>query len=408
MVNKFLYPNGGSETYIFRLGEELKKLGHEVQYFGMEHAGRIVGNRVGSYTCDMDFHGAGVRKLLYPFKIVYSVEARRKLRPVLEDFDPDVVHLNNFNFQLTPSVLYEIGYFEKKRGKKIRVVYTAHDYQLVCPNHLLLRPLEYKLCEECIRGSTLPCVHGRCIHGSRIKSLLGSLEGWLYRKLHTYRKLDRIICPSYFMKNKLACAPDLADRLVVIHNFVDKRMGTGEQVLPDSEKQASGNKYVLYFGRYCKEKGVETLLEACYNLPDIPFVFAGSGPLEEEVDAVKNIRNKGFLSGEELHRVIAGAAFTVFPSEWYENCPFSVMESQVCGTPLLASDLGGTGELIADGISGELFRAGNAEELAEKIRKLWSSPELTGRYAQGCAQVCEGFDTAEEYCRKLLEVYEGA
>ncbi len=41
MVNKFLYPNGGSETYIFRTGEELVKMGHEVQYFGMEHAGRI-------------------------------------------------------------------------------------------------------------------------------------------------------------------------------------------------------------------------------------------------------------------------------------------------------------------------------------------------------------------------------
>ena len=57
MVNKFLHPNGGSETYIFKLGEQLQKTGHEVQFFGMEHAGRIVGNHAECYTSDMDFHG---------------------------------------------------------------------------------------------------------------------------------------------------------------------------------------------------------------------------------------------------------------------------------------------------------------------------------------------------------------
>ena len=57
IINKFLYPNGGSETYIFKLGEALEQHGHEVQYFGMEHEGRCVGNRVNAYTSDMDFHG---------------------------------------------------------------------------------------------------------------------------------------------------------------------------------------------------------------------------------------------------------------------------------------------------------------------------------------------------------------
>ena len=57
IINKFLYPNGGSETYIFKLGEALEQHGHEVQYFGMEHEGRCVGNRVNAYTSDMDVHG---------------------------------------------------------------------------------------------------------------------------------------------------------------------------------------------------------------------------------------------------------------------------------------------------------------------------------------------------------------
>lgn len=75
MVNKFLYPNGGSETYIFELGRQLQTMGHEVQYFGMEHEGRCVGNRVNAYTNDMDFHGGSkLAKLTYPLKTIYSGE----------------------------------------------------------------------------------------------------------------------------------------------------------------------------------------------------------------------------------------------------------------------------------------------------------------------------------------------
>ena len=73
IVNKFLYPNGGSETYIFEIGKQLEKLGHEVQFFGMEHKGRIVGNKVQAYTSDMDFHTGKIGKILYPFKIIYSL-----------------------------------------------------------------------------------------------------------------------------------------------------------------------------------------------------------------------------------------------------------------------------------------------------------------------------------------------
>ena len=72
MINKFLYPNGGSETYMFELGKQLERMGHEVQYFGMEHEGRCVGNRVDAYTSSMDFHGGSkLAKLTYPLKTIY-------------------------------------------------------------------------------------------------------------------------------------------------------------------------------------------------------------------------------------------------------------------------------------------------------------------------------------------------
>lgn len=150
-INKFLFRNGGSETYIFKLGEALEQHGHEVQFFGMDHKGRCVGNRVNAYTSDMDFHGGSkLSKLTYPIKTIYSSEARKKLRLVLDDFQPDVCHLNNFNYQLTPSIILEIVKWRKETGKDCEIVFTAHDYQLVCPNHQLKNPITHENCEKCL------------------------------------------------------------------------------------------------------------------------------------------------------------------------------------------------------------------------------------------------------------------
>ena len=99
MINKFLYPKGGSETYILKLGNYLKTQGHEVEYFGMDHPDRNVGNCADSYTTNIDFHTGKIEKIFYPFKIVYSVETRKKIRNVLDQFQPDVIHLNNFIYK---------------------------------------------------------------------------------------------------------------------------------------------------------------------------------------------------------------------------------------------------------------------------------------------------------------------
>ncbi|MCI8984370.1 MAG: glycosyltransferase family 4 protein [Lachnospiraceae bacterium] len=414
MVNKFLYPNGGSETYIFKLGEQLQRKGHEVQYFGMEHAGRIVGNRLECYTSDMNFHAGGVGKLLYPFRIIYSGEAKRKMRRVLEDFRPDVVHLNNINFQLTPSIIYAVRAFEKKRGKRIKIVYTAHDYQWVCPNHMMRIPATGQICFACRGGDFKQCSKNRCIHDSRVKSLIGTIEAGFYAMRKTYGMVDVIICPSEFMKKQLDTDPLLAEKTVMMHNFIDKDTAVAGKTHGKKKKRrekaevfgtaADGERpagdYVLYFGRYAEEKGTLTLLEACRALPEIPFVFAGTGPLEGRVNQAPNVENRGFVAGEELRRLIAQARFSVYPSEWYENCPFSVMESQMYGTPVLASDLGGAPELVQPGRTGDLFRGGDAQELTEHIKELWEDPELCRTYSENCRSI--NFDTAEEYCAKIV------
>ena len=394
IVNKFLYPNGGAETYVFEIGKQLQEMGHEVQYFGMEHEGRIVGNHAESYTSNMDFHTGKLAKLLYPLRIIYSREARKKIRVVLEDFKPDVVHLNNFTYQITPSILYEIKKFEKQKKHPVKIVATVHDPQLVCPNHMLICGTTGKPCDLCLSGKFRHCAKGKCIHGSTVKSILGMVESRVYRSLHAYRMIDTLICPSYFIESKLKANPDINGRTKMLRNFISISEPTGQK----AEKP-----YVLYFGRYSEEKGIRTLVKAAGELPEIPFVFAGSGPLQDEVNSVSNIENKGFTTGSALADLISNASFSLIASECFENCPFSVMESQMLGTPVIGADIGGIPELIRKDVDGELFKSGNIEELKTAIRSLYNDTEKIGRYAKACKEI--SYDSLQTYCQKLMDIY---
>ena len=117
------------------------------------------------------------------------------------------------------------------------------------------------------------------------------------------------------------------------------------------------------------------------------------------------MKNIGFTNGEKLYRTIAAAKFVVFPSEWYENCPFSVIEAQYYGTPVIASRIGGTVELIKEGMTGEFFEPGNQKELEEKIRNLWGDSERLEEYTRNCKET--DFLNLDEYCEKLLQMYGG-
>lgn len=395
MVNKFLYPNGGSETYIFKLGEYLVSQGHEVQYFGMEHDGRCVGNAVNSYTSDMDFHnGSKLSKLTYPIKTIYSTEARKKIRLVLNDFKPDVVHLNNFNYQLTPSIILEVKKWSKAINHKCKIIFTAHDYQLICPNHMMNNPNTRQNCELCVGGHFINCTKGKCIHGSTAKSFIGTLEASFWKLNGAYKYIDTMICCSNFMKSKLDTNPLFKDKTVAIHNFIDK-----VQWIDTPKKD-----YILYFGRFSEEKGIGTLIDVCKSLPNIQFIFAGTGPLESSINNIPNIKNVGFQKGTALETLIREAKLSIYPSEWYENCPFSVMESQMYGTPVLGANIGGIPELIEVGKTGELFESGNPKELKQKIENLWNNPNKLAEYSDNCKNI--SFDNISQYYNKLIKIYQ--
>ena len=391
MVNKFLYPRGGSESYMLKLGEELTALGHEIQYFGMYDEKNTVGNSANLYTTNMDFHSTGVARFLYPFKIIYSLEAKKKIGKVLDDFKPDIVHMNNINFQLTPSIIYAV----KKRN--IPLVQTVHDYQMICPNHLLYSFSETKPCDRCIKGSKLNCLKYNCIHNSKVKSLLGVVESKLYSFLKTYKKVDLYICPSVFLENKLLAASNIyADKTFTIHNFIERKF--------TPEKKEQSTPYIVSVGRLSKEKGVELLSETAKLLPEYNFIVAGNGPDGECLEGIPNVTLKGFVTGVELTNLMANAKLLIAPSVCYENCPLSILEAHSMGVPVVTMNSGGMAELVEDGKTGGLANKPTPQSVAKTIKKCLDT-KLYQTLKENCEKVSGDIMGVREYCEILIQKY---
>lgn len=390
LVNKFLYPKGGAETYVFKLGKLLEREGHEVQYFGLKDDRNIVGNRIDALAKPRNFQ-AGLRaNFKRPLSIIYNSDARKQIRRVLEDFNPDVVHLNNIHYHLTPSIISECGKYRKQVNKNLKIVYTAHDYQLICPSHGLFDN-QLNICEKCIGGNYLHCLKTKCIKNSYLKSLIGALDAYFWKAKNVYSYVDTIICCSHFLKSKLDTDKRFRGKTIAIHNFIEKA--------PYREVKKQG--YILEFGHLSKDKGTYTVLEVAKRHAEIKFVFAGFGEAVEDIVRIPNAEYVGFQSGEKLEMLIRNAALTVCPSECYENCPFAVIESQMYGTPVVGSNRGGTPELIERGVTGEVFNAGDTDDLERQIMRIYK--DGLERYTQNCLK--SDFETQDTYIAKLLEVY---
>lgn len=381
-VNKFLYSVGGSETYIFELGQKYVEMGDEVQYFGLADSRNIVGNIYDIYVNDYR-----KIKIVNPLKLIYSKKAKQRMTEMLDKYCPDIVHFNNISYDLTSSVI------EACKKKNVPCVMTIHDPQLICPNHRLFIERDSKICEDCLTKGFFSCVKNRCIKDSFIKSLIGYFEAKRNAKFGYYDYLSAYICPSQFIADKLAQGGYERSKLKVIRNF-----SNCEQAKTLSQKED----YALYFGRLGKEKGIELMLKA---LPkNKKLIIAGKGPLENEVRSNKQIEYVGFKSGNELKDLISKARFTIYPSIWYENSPFSIIESISLGTPVLGSNLGGIPELIQNNVTGLLFESGNEFDLRDKMEIMFTNDPLIESLSNNCLK-SKIVTSIAEYAQYTKELY---
>jgi glycosyltransferase involved in cell wall biosynthesis len=125
-------------------------------------------------------------------------------------------------------------------------------------------------------------------------------------------------------------------------------------------------------------------------------------------ERLENVTFEGYKSGEELKNLFKNSAFVVFPSEWYENAPITILESFAYGKPVIGSNIGGIPEIVIDEKMGLLFEPGNDKELREKIAYLLTNPSLVIQMGKRARKKVEEEYNAELHYRRLTGVYKNA
>ena len=400
LSTKFYYPRGGDSIYTLGLEKLLNSKGHETLIFSMHHPESLPSPQSESWVSPIDFAESYLRRrpsdaIRVPLRSVLSYEAYRRLDALLDDERIDLAHLQNIHFHLTPSILYPL------RKRNIPVIWTQHDYVVLCPAaHFLSHG---KVCEACKNTRYYEAVWRKCQRGSLAASFLTAAASTVHRLLDVYRMVDRFVTPSRFMRDKFIEFGFPESQVVHVPNFIDFA-----RIEPSPRERG----YLLYVGRLSREKGIETLLRTVAGFPDLELRVAGDGPnadeLKKEYGGLEHVHFLGWQDPEPLAALYAEAMGVVLPSECYENFPMVILEAYAHAKPVVASRLGALPENVREGETGLLFAPGNSAELRGRLEQLFRSPASAREMGLNGRKWLERDFSPEAHYLNLQRVYEEA
>lgn len=395
-INNYHYRRGGSDIVYLEHAALMEELGWKNAFFSMHHPNNIESAWSRYFVDEIEFGNAYSlpSRIAMAAKVVYSMEARKKLAQLLDDFLPDIAHLHCIYHHLSPAIIPLLV----KAG--VPTIMTAHDLKIACPAYKMLN--HGGICERCKGGNLLNIVHHRCIHRSLAASVIVAVESAVHQALNTYKRhLSKVVVPSRFFIEKFVEWGWPRDKFEYIPNYVN-----AADFQPDYEP----GDYFLYFGRLAPEKGVATLMQAT-SAAGVKLKIAGTGPEEKSLHQLAakleaDIEFMGHCSGKSLHKLVTAARAVVLPSEWFENAPMSILESYAFGKPVIAANIGGIPEMVEHGDTGWLFESGQANQLAVLLAHIAALPRSAIAVKGRCARaLVERRFNRENYARATLQLY---
>ena len=334
-----------------------------------------------------------VEKLNFALETIHSRTTVADITKIAKEFRPDFAYVHNIYPLISPSLYHTL------HASGVPILQVVHDFRPFCANGLFYT--RGRICEACKDGNHLHAIWNKCYKNSYVFSAIYAAAMDRCRRSGGLDKVDAFLCLTDFGRDLLTGMGIPPHKVFVRPNSID-----ASQIL--LSKRAGD--YVAYIGRLSSEKGLMTLLRAFEQLKGVSLKIAGTGPMEEELRAY--VRNKqdlnvelvGFVDGDQKWEFLRKSRFVVVPSEWYETFGLVIVEAYAAGKPVIASDLGGIGSLVENGVTGLLFKPGDPSDLARQIDALWRAPESAGRMG-ACARrvVEERFSPAAVY-RQLIGV----
>lgn len=303
------------------------------------------------------------QKLCLPFTSIFSRKTYREVHQMIREHHIEMVHVHNTLSLISPAVYYAA---EKEH---VPVIQTVHNYRLICPAATLYR--EKGICTDCLQKGLKCAVVHKCYRNSRLQSLVSAAVLWIHRKTGIYRRIH-YICLSDFNRKKLLEAQKNghtffpAARMYVKPNFTAAVNGY--------KPYAQRENYYIYVGRLDALKGVRRLLERWEKIPE-RLLLCGTGPEEDWCRAfcaehhMEQVEFMGQLSHDEVMQLLGNARALIFPTQWYEGQPMTIVESFAAGTPVIGTEIGNVEEMIEDGKNG-LYVDLELEGLPGRLREL--------------------------------------
>ena len=337
-------------------------------------------------------------------RFFHSGEAREKFTRLLDDVRPDVIHAHGIYHHLTNAIL------KPARERGIPIVYTLHDYKLICPAYHF-HTEKLGVCERCRGGRQWNCLVHRCTHGSLAMDALYALDGLAQWHGGALREaISRFVGPCRFIVDKFAEHGFPQEKLRYVPNFFESADDAPADPAEIAALRARFGRHVVFFGRLSAEKGVDLLIEAAADA-GLPLVIVGDGPKREELEAqaVRRggvVRFTGHLKGARLWAHVEAATAMALPSVWYEIAPKSILEAQARGKPVIATAIGGLPEMVEDAVTGFLARPSDRASLAGCLTRLaaMSEDSVAAMGERARAQALTRF-TRERYYREMLDIY---
>lgn len=300
----------------------------------------------------------------------------------------DVLHAHNLH------PLFGWRALAEARAAGARTVLHLHNFRLFCAIGIAYR--DGAVCFRCHDRNTVPGLLHRC-RGSLGEAAVYAIA--LHRqqpRLLEHADVVVVVSEAHGARLRELGLPHEAD-VRTLPNFVPADGWAAATA-------AGAGEYALASGRLVEEKGFDTAIAAARRV-GVPLVIAGAGPDEvrlRELAAGADVRFTGWLAGEELARVRAGAAVVVVPSRCEESSGYAALDALAAGVPTLVSDLGALSELVDPA---HVLPPRNVDAWAVALAALWSVPEARRRAGEAALAAARERFGEERYLEGLLAVY---
>lgn len=358
LVVDHAFVNGGQAKVALDAGLGLAARGHRVTVFAavgpadprLEAAGiRVV-------CLGQDDIATTTNKLAFAVQAIWNRPAARRLAAELRSLDPrdTVVHVHAFAKALSPSIGVSL------RASGLPLLYTMHEYFLVCPNGGFY---EYPAARICHRTPmSADCVTTHCDARSYPRKLIRVVRHAALDHVAGMRTLfPHVITISALQEEVVSRHLPSGTRFHRVDNPISVIQGPPRSTPPGE---------FLFVGRISTEKGAPVFAEAARRA-GVRAVFLGDGPGAAALEAAyPEVQILGWKDEAEVQTLMRQARALVFPSVWYEGQPLTVYEALASGLPVLVSDACAGREAVVDGETGFWFRSSDVDALAAHLVRL--------------------------------------